>query len=400
MSNSLVSTLSSLLDHHAISSLASRIGTSEESVSRGLPPTFAAILGAIASRSNESGPLRQIFDLISGAPEDSLSMTNINSFVSGNTLTSPLMDMGQRLLSTLFGNNQSAVGETIGRASGLGSGAATQLMAVAAPLVAGFLGKRVRDEGLGLSGFSNLLQRESADINSYLPSGLSNLWSTSVETGKTAARAVAVPVEQTASRFSRRLFPILAAIGACLLIYWFAQRGNRAARVASDVAAETGTRARVAVAGLGDFVVRQLPGDIRLNVPEHGVEVRLIENLQGNPIDTATWFDFDRLTFAPGSATLRPGSEEQLRNIASIMNAYPTSRLKIGGYTDNTGAPASNLNLSRERAEAVKAELIGMGIGGNRLESEGYGEQHPVADNATEEGRTRNRRISMRILQK
>jgi OOP family OmpA-OmpF porin len=74
--------------------------------------------------------------------------------------------------------------------------------------------------------------------------------------------------------------------------------------------------------------------------------------------------------------------------------------MRIGGYTDNVGDPAQNLELSKERADAVMAEEVRRGLAPDRLTAEGYGEQHPVADNSTEAGRAQNRRIAMRITQK
>jgi outer membrane protein OmpA-like peptidoglycan-associated protein len=91
---------------------------------------------------------------------------------------------------------------------------------------------------------------------------------------------------------------------------------------------------------------------------------------------------------------------EQLHNIAAILQAYPQTHLTIGGYTDNTGDAASNLQLSRDRANNVTAELEKLGITRDRLVAKGYGEEHPVGDNATEAGRAQNRRISMLVTQK
>ena len=56
-----------------------------------------------------------------------------------------------------------------------------------------------------------------------------------------------------------------------------------------------------------------------------------------------TWFDFDRLLFDTGQATLQPASQDQLTDIADILKAYPQVKIRIGGYTDNTGDPAANL---------------------------------------------------------
>jgi OOP family OmpA-OmpF porin len=158
----------------------------------------------------------------------------------------------------------------------------------------------------------------------------------------------------------------------------------------------------VPTAQLSRFIIWRLPDNVSLNIPPNGAEARLLAFIQdpSKGVEPATWFDFDRLLFNTDSAALRPESQEQLRNIAEILKAYPNDHIKIGGYTDNTGDPQSNLNLSQERANGVMAELVALGISPARLEAQGYGEQFPVADNSTEEGRAKNRRVSMRVTQK
>jgi outer membrane protein OmpA-like peptidoglycan-associated protein len=153
---------------------------------------------------------------------------------------------------------------------------------------------------------------------------------------------------------------------------------------------------------LGKFLPVKLPNGVELNVPEFGVERKLIAFIEdkSKPVDTKTWFSFDRLEFETGSATLKPASAEQLKNIAEIMKAFPKVKLKIGGYTDNVGKADANLKLSQKRAENTMQELVKLGVDAKRLEAEGYGEKHPVADNATEEGRQKNRRIDLRVTSK
>ena len=123
----------------------------------------------------------------------------------------------------------------------------------------------------------------------------------------------------------------------------------------------------------------------------------MIEDTQ-RPVDEKTWFTCDRLTFETGKATLKPESQEQLKNLAEILKAYPKVAIKIGGYTDNTGDPQGNLKLSQQRADAVMADLVKLGVDRSRLTADGYGQEHPIADNSTEEGRARNRRIDIRII--
>ena len=136
-------------------------------------------------------------------------------------------------------------------------------------------------------------------------------------------------------------------------------------------------------------------------VKENGVENKLINFIQSDKtISKDLWFSFDRLLFETGKSTLVASSQEQLKNVAEIMKAYPQIEIKLGGYTDNKGKPEANLKLSGERANTVMAELIKLGVAANRVKSEGFGDQFPVASNETEEGRQQNRRIDIRVKKK
>jgi outer membrane protein OmpA-like peptidoglycan-associated protein len=142
----------------------------------------------------------------------------------------------------------------------------------------------------------------------------------------------------------------------------------------------------------------RLPDGSEITAPAQGVEARLVNALNNNTATGEnTWFDFDRLLFDTNSATLQPASQAQLGNVAAILKAYPQIKMRIGGYTDNTGDPAANLQLSQQRADNVVAELTRQGIDPSRLSAKGYGEENPVADNSTDEGRQKNRRISLRV---
>ena len=153
---------------------------------------------------------------------------------------------------------------------------------------------------------------------------------------------------------------------------------------------------------LGASIETTLPGEVKLSLPERGVETNLLGfvNDTSKKVDTKTWFDFDRILFDTGASTLRAESNEQIGNIAAIMKAYPDVALKIGGYTDNTGAKDANLKVSGERAAAVMNAVVALGVDATRFSSEGYGEKNPVADNATEEGQQKNRRVSARVTAK
>lgn len=103
--------------------------------------------------------------------------------------------------------------------------------------------------------------------------------------------------------------------------------------------------------------------------------------------------------FETDSATITADSMEVLQRASEAIKAAPAgSHIEIGGHTDNTGDAAGNATLSQQRADAVMARLGGMGVGDGILTAKGYGQDKPIADNGTEEGRASNRRIEFNVL--
>lgn len=104
-----------------------------------------------------------------------------------------------------------------------------------------------------------------------------------------------------------------------------------------------------------------------------------------------------RIEFSADSDLSPPGLP-LLELVAEALQQDSLARVEISGHTDSTGAEAFNLELSRRRAETVKAYLVGKGVNPGRLTTAGYGETRPLADNNTPEGRSKNRRVEFTVL--
>jgi outer membrane protein OmpA-like peptidoglycan-associated protein len=104
------------------------------------------------------------------------------------------------------------------------------------------------------------------------------------------------------------------------------------------------------------------------------------------------------VTFESGKAVLRADSETILDGVAETMVKRPELRVEIGGHTDDRGAEAYNQDLSQRRADTVMAYLVAHGVDAGRLSAAGYGEAQPVETNDTAEGRERNRRVELKVL--
>jgi outer membrane protein OmpA-like peptidoglycan-associated protein len=101
------------------------------------------------------------------------------------------------------------------------------------------------------------------------------------------------------------------------------------------------------------------------------------------------------VNFNTGKATITPDSAQILDEAAAAIKAAGNIRVEIAGHTDNVGTPEANQRLSEERAKAVMAALIQRGIKTEQLTAKGYGQTVPIADNRTEEGRAKNRRVEL-----
>lgn len=101
------------------------------------------------------------------------------------------------------------------------------------------------------------------------------------------------------------------------------------------------------------------------------------------------------INFDTGKATIKPESESIIAQIAALMKGHEDLKLGIEGHTDNVGTPASNKTLSEQRAKAVLDAVVKQGIAAARMTAVGWGQEKPIADNRSEDGRAKNRRVEI-----
>jgi outer membrane protein OmpA-like peptidoglycan-associated protein len=250
------------------------------------------------------------------------------------------------------------------------------MLGLAAPLALGYLGRTVRSEGLDATSLSTTLLVQKNRILGLIPRSILTIAGIGPQMDTTTMRTT-----QSTTRSSSGWMWLLAVLLGVFAIWaLYSSYGRRGA----------------------DFISRTLPGGVQLQFLRTGVEGKLLYFIEDPTmtVDKDAWFDFDRLTFETDSATIKPESEAQLNNIASIMKAYPNVHIKVGGYTDTSGDSQANLALSQARADSVVRELTRLGVPPDRLSAEGYGMEHPIADNSTVAGRAQNRRVSIRVVEK
>ena len=189
------------------------------------------------------------------------------------------------------------------------------------------------------------------------------------------ARQAMYAAERVAQRgIGRYLWPVLALLAAILLGVWIWSRSS-----ASSVAFNAEEQVRLAAAKASSALAALRPGF--------------------SAQDLVNVLNFDIINFQSGSATIPADGTDFLNKAAVAMRAAPAGTvIQVGGHTDNTGAAATNLQLSQQRADAVRDYLVKQGVDVSALVAKGFGDTKPIATNDTEEGKFRNRRIEFSVV--
>lgn len=392
---------------------SSFLGESESNITTALGSMMPALLGSVIQKSSTPSGAQGIMDIIGKLDLGSLS--NIaNLFGGGASSVNGLLNTGSGIVEALLGNKTNGMVDVISNLSGMKGSSVSTLVKLAAPFLMGLIGKQV--QGKGLSALTDLIMGQKSAVSAALPAGLGSLMGFADFGGNIPQVNTNINTSTAmggGNNWLKWLLPIL--LGAAVL-YWLSTKGcgkkvEDAATTAIEAVDSTAIKAAEAASAATDsldaamdklFSYKLSSGFELVGAAKDGIESQLVGFIEDGSkvVDKTTWFNFDRLLFDTGKATLQAGSKEQLVNIAEILKAFPKVKLNIGGYTDNTGDPKVNQKLSTDRAFNVMNELIILGIDKTRLKAEGYGDKFPVADNATEEGRQQNRRIAVRVTEK
>ncbi|MGB3025857.1 OmpA family protein, partial [Paradevosia shaoguanensis] len=142
-------------------------------------------------------------------------------------------------------------------------------------------------------------------------------------------------------------------------------------------------------AGIGSYMDQQ-EAELRAQLRGTGVSVTRVGNEIVLNMPSNITFDVDK-------ATIRPQFNQTLVSVGLVLQKYNMTMVNVFGYTDSTGDDNYNLNLSNRRAIAVATTLSNQGIEQRRFYIEGRGEADPIASNATENGRSQNRRVEIQL---
>ena len=424
MSTSVIEILKTLITPNMLNTVGPALGLPGDAAGRGLSELVGQYLSALVQQSGDRETMANVADMANAVTRDTSGINDVKTLLAGGIPSTMAVLAGNRLMGSLFGVWQSSVVHKVAGALGFAPAASSSLFNLAAPLVLSALSKRLGGAVTG-SALAGLLTKESGSLLGGLGSLASGLATPAKAAAAVAPAAVARPAPVAAApaaaarpreeRDTGLFASFLWLLLPLAFIGWLAwQKLNEqsaetpapppAAEVAPAPAVEPAPAAVVAEPSPPSIQLGRiaLASGTEIEAAADGVEMKIV-NFINDPnatIDKNVWFDFDRLSYETGSSNLTAESKAQVDNIVAILNAYPTVKIKVGGYTDNVGDPQANLDLSGVRATRVMEAIVAAGIAADRVEAEGYGDQYPIADNATEEGRAQNRRTAVSVRAK
>jgi OmpA-OmpF porin, OOP family len=406
MQINLLSTIKSQISDAIIQKAANFIGESDSATQNALNIALPSLLGGVSNQSSDTNSINALLGQFNEGAHDGSIFDSIGNLLGGGSATQGLLDSGESIVNGLFGNKTSSIVDWIAAFTGIKSGSVTSLMNMAAPLVMGAIGKQLSQEKLDALGLTNLLNNQKEYVEKALPSGLGSVLGLSNLKKATPSvfdnqKWLDPPVRSEKLDSNPLMHKVLP--WAILLFAGFV--GMMFLRTCKSINAEP-----PAVVAVPEVVPTQEPiadTTATIKLPDGDLTVKkgsfldeLNKEMSDNTLDPTKALTFDNVYFATGSAKLTDSSSLQLFDLAKIMKAYPKVAMKIEGHTDNKGNAASNKKLSFNRAESVVKFLQTNGIEASRLSVEGLGADKPKADNATEEGRAKNRRIEAYVIKK
>jgi len=440
----LLSIVKNYLPDSLVQQTAQQTGESESSISNLLHAAIPAVVGGLIAKSQTDS--NGIYSLVTSANNAGI-LNKLGSIVDVNQTSNAGSFNIWTILQELFGDKLQSLINALAGFAGVKASSAQTVLGLSGATTLGAVGTYVEQNNLDANGLSSFLQSQKSNLATWAPAGfdfsnvagilgMGSLFAANpVNEGDNINNAPPPPPPAYSShpeppkKGNGWLVPVIILIALAGLIWYLMKSCNKEeaatnnpvienpAPPAGDTAnpkpptspATTGTMDASGnwVADWGTEQTIKLADGTELKVGQNSTEYKLYQFITdaGMQIDTVdktkNWISFDRVYFETGKSVLTQESQNQIKNIGLILKNYPQASIKIGGYTDNTGDAAINKKVSDERAKVVGKELVKSGATAKQVvESVGYGPEHPIASNDTEEGKAQNRRVDLKVASK
>jgi outer membrane protein OmpA-like peptidoglycan-associated protein len=392
-----------------IGKMGNVVGESPSTITRAASSGVPAIMGAIAQRGSTEAGARGLIDSIHWGGYDTADPSQFGSMLEREDTRRSFLNRGQGILSSLFGGGTESTVSSFGNKLGLSSQASGGILAMLAPLVMSVIGRQVRAGNLSPAGLSTLLRGQTSYLTGAPPSTVHG------------AREVAITGGKHAGGSKNWLWAL--GLGALALIGAFFLFNRPKPEISTNVSEKPNIEGPTVPPPIGAGGGPQMAPPATPNVEEPqpeatdaakpkaeemgtapeakgggpeamGQETQAIDSYLSGKSDQ-NHFALKGLKFATARSDLSNEGEATVTRVATLLKRHPGSSLRVDGYTDDTGSPEQNQELSRARADSVKNELVNQGVDASRIQCAGHGADQPMASNDDDNGRAQNRRADL-----
>lgn len=402
MSSILIDAVKAVFTEDLGRKLSSLLGESETDIRKTINGAVPTVLTGVLHRSETTDGAAAMHNLSRQAAGSDLHghLHELNIGSGGLVVGNNLSAKGQEFLRAILGERTQHAVDAVAAYAPVKVSSSAFILGLAAFASLDAIGRHIANSSLDIHGLAPWLATQRDGIVHAIPQGLNV---------PAALGLKHLPGEKSGAGTRKNsvvygIIAIIIIIGILFTVYKTCSKP-----VAATSSADTTTAApadTTGTAAAADTSIKvSLPGGTTLDAYKGGTEDRLVAFLSdpNAKLDrqNGNWFDFTKVGFASNSAQLLLESEAQLNNIVAILKAFPNAKIKIGGYTDNTGDSLENIRLSQQRADSVYVKLKQLGAPSSQLAgAEGYGSRYPIGDNGTPQGRSLNRRMSLDVKDK
>jgi len=375
-------------------------GKGESALNAGM----ATIIAGMLERGTERSGPGSLLNVVTGGSE--LDLSSLEDTFKDPERMSRLQESGGDMLDSVFGNKLHRIVQAFSSSLGLNIDTGGRLLRVIAAITVSLLGQQARSKGLDMGGLDTLLLEQKPFIRDKLPGDmLQELGVTSFERlgegarafsrGHAEPQAARRPSERRHTGFGKWFWPLLIALAALYALNMCAKRDR-----GQDKPGEVLLDEESVIVEEAPDVTATAPGDTAA-APQPGEAMDFASSFRAYLASDAR--DPNRefplaIQFAANSAEVTNTAVPDVDALATILRENPGVTIAIEGHTSGEGDEAASQQLSQERADAVAQMLVEKGVEANRVTATGMGSAKPIADDETEEGRQKNRRISVRVV--
>ena len=343
-------------------------------------PTVLTALSEVASSDTGATHLKQVFDQSRRASEATGSD-------GASTIASAMVGSRAAAAADELGPQSASIAAAVAQTTGIGGMSALKLLGGVASIAFATLGKGLA--GMSSATIGSLFREQRGGWVRQLPGSLSSLFRGSPAATEPAyehERVISGPAIREVPTEKRRSWLPLLLLAALALLAIPVIRGLSSRRAVVPEAPRAPIAERIETPTIPAPAPRvETPPPAEIPPPESAVAA-ISEIKQLSP-----------LHFGFASTGLTTQSQENLNQMASILQANPELSIRIVSHTDNIGTPESNQLLSETRSESVKTMLVERNIDGSRIETAGMGQEQPIASNDSAAGRADNRRTEINV---